>query len=84
MKLRIAISYADGRREVVPVSAKVEVLTERKFGMALHECRNHEQFYYIGWEALRAAGKESQDFDDFLDHVSDVELLDAEQAETGG
>lgn len=82
MKLRIAISYSDGRREVVPVNAKIEVEMERKFGRPLHECNTHENFYYMGWLALRAASKESSDFEGFLDIVREVELLDETDPES--
>lgn len=75
--LRMKVTYADNREVTIVISPRAQVETERHFkgtdGAANNRIGSH---YYLAWAALRAAGKESSEFESFLDMVADVEEID--------
>lgn len=69
------VAYADGRKEVVRVGPKAQVLYERHFGTSFWtytEERRVEHLHYMTWQALQVAGQTVPEFDDWIDLVEDV------------
>ncbi|MEQ7126670.1 hypothetical protein ABN034_19325 [Actinopolymorpha sp. B11F2] len=74
---RVKVEYLDGRVEIGAVTARVQVAVERKYEIGLSEVKTNEQIFYAAHAALTQAGKESADFEGFLDKVADVEFVPA-------
>lgn len=72
---RLKVGYTDGREVEVIVRPKAMVEVERyyKVNLASEGDRRLEHLYYLGWAALHYSGKESNDFEAFLNEVSEVE-----------
>lgn len=70
----------DGSEATFPVTPKVIVAFERfhktGIGKAFSENQKMEHVYWIGWEAERTAGNTVPVFDTWLEHVSEVDVLD--------
>ena len=83
---RIKITYDDGKETIVKVTPKVEVQVEAHYGEGLGELGKQgraENVYRLAWIASKAAGDFTfKDFDDFLEHLEDVEMLANENGET--
>ena len=63
------VLYEDGRETVVRIGPKTYVALERNFSISAFDYsrnRTMEQTYWLCWHALREAGKEELEFDDFL------------------
>jgi hypothetical protein len=64
-----------------PVSPKVEVEFERKFGMGIGKAFNEqkrEHQHYLAYLAMKASGAVVKPFDGWLDEVENTEVLVAE------
>jgi hypothetical protein len=88
-RMVIKLSYVDGRTVELPVTARVEVAVERKFDLALSECRRREQVYFAAWAALNIAaqqtGTPSPAFDEeWLGTIETAEFAAGEEAEEPG
>jgi hypothetical protein len=73
---RLKVSYLDGRTVEALAGPRAQVATERHFGKSFQEIGQTgsvEAIYFLAWAALHFAGKESQDFDHFLDSIEGVE-----------
>lgn len=69
------VTYTDGRKEVVRVGAKTQVLYEREFGKSFWtytEERRVEHLHWITWRALQDAGQKVAEFDSWMDLVEDL------------
>jgi hypothetical protein len=75
---KVKVTYKDGREEVVAVTPRANVMTEEYCGGMRYE-RAILATYYMGWAALNRAGKESSDFETFLDAIDDVEDVEDEK-----
>lgn len=75
--LTLTVVYADDKRQSVPVTPRAQVAFEREFGTGLakasQDMRN-EYLFYLGWKSLQLCGKESSDFETFIDAIADVEI----------
>jgi len=78
---RMRVHWADESREPVEVkiTPKVQVMVEHHFDTSLVDLGRVEHVYYMGWAALKAAGKDPGEFDTFLDQIEDVERVDGEE-----
>jgi hypothetical protein len=75
---KIKVIYNDGREIEVKVPPRAQVMTEEFVGGFKSE-RAVLATYYLGWASLNRAGKESLDFETWLDNIDDVEDVDDEE-----
>lgn len=69
---KVKITYLDGREEVLKVPPRAQVMTEEYCG-GFRADKAILATFYLGWAALNKAGKESLDFETWLDKIDDVE-----------
>lgn len=82
MAVKITVKYNDGRTVDVLASPKVMVQTEANFnGVGAHN--RIRATYFMAWKALSLAGKESLEYDPWLDTISEVEENDEDVDENG-
>ena len=74
------VHWADDSREPdeVKITPKVQVMVEHHFDSSIVDLGRVEHVYYMGWAALKAAGKDPGEFDAFLGQIEDVERVDGE------
>lgn len=75
---KIKVTYLDGREVEVIASPRAQVMTEQYVGGFTSE-RAILASYYLGWASLSKAGRESADFETWLDLINDVEEAEAEE-----
>ncbi|MFD6069443.1 hypothetical protein [Amycolatopsis lurida] len=84
-RVKLKVTYSDGRVVESIVSPKAEVDFERHFGTSVIKAGRdmHQQYYYyLAWAGLHHAGREAADFDTFLGQIDEV--VDAEAQEESG
>lgn len=81
MAVKLKVVYIDGREEVVVASPRAQVMTEKYLG-GYGETRQVEGGYYLAWASLNKAGKESADYETWLDQIADVEEVAKEVTPT--
>lgn len=73
---------------VVPVTPRVAVNFERQFKIGLAKAFATEQrlehMYYLGWEAMKAAGHVVKPFEGFLDSITRVEFAEDDASPLAG
>ena len=74
MAAKLKVTYVDGREEIVLVTPRAQVMTERQYS-GINQNKGVEQAYYLAWQTLHSAGKEPADFDHFLDLIADAESV---------
>lgn len=80
MATKLKVTYADGRDATVLASPKAQVMTERHF-KGINEATKLQASYYLAWSSLFGAGKESADFESWLDTITDVEQVEDEKVD---
>lgn len=80
MATRLKVTYTDGREFTVIASPRAQVMTERNFA-GINDANNLQASYYLAWSSLFWGGKESADFETWLDTISDVERVEDEKAD---
>jgi hypothetical protein len=78
---KLKITRANGEVSEHKITPGVEYAFELKRGMgiskALREDEKHSDLYWLAWECLRKAGGQvSLSFEEFLDTLDDVEVID--------
>lgn len=71
----------DDYTDTVPVTPKVQVEFERQYKVgiaAAFQDPKVEYMYWIAWKASHAAGKVVKPFDQWLDTVQDVQIVDGD------
>lgn len=76
--VKMKVTYNDGREVEVIASPRAQVMTEEYLGGWSNE-RRIVGDYYLAWASLNKAGKETADFETFLDQIADTETI--QQAE---
>lgn len=71
MATKLRITYLDGRTVDVVASPRAQIMTEEHLGGVTDAKRLHAS-YYLAWASLNKAGKESAEFDPWLDLIDDV------------
>lgn len=71
MALYMKAEYEDGRGVVVRIGPKTMVACERHFNLSTFEQNRYEHTFWKAWHALREAGQEDREFDEWLD-VMDI------------
>ena len=67
-----------GSENEYPVTPKVEVDFERKFGVGIGKAfqeQKREHQHYLAWLAVKASGAVTKPFDGWLDDVENTEVL---------
>jgi hypothetical protein len=77
---KVKVTYQDGREEIVKVLPRAQVMTEEYFKGFKSE-NSLTAGFHLGWAALHVAGKESLDFETWLNKVEDVEDYTEPKAE---
>lgn len=78
--LKMKVAYSDGRTTEVIISPRAQVEVERHFkGTDQASNQRIESHYFLAWAALHYAGRESGDFEAFLNAVADVEEVDPKE-----
>lgn len=70
--------WTDGSEAEYPVTPKVEVDFERKFGLGIgkaFEQQKREHQHYLAWLAVKASGAVVKPFDGWLETVENTEVL---------
>jgi len=80
MATKVKVTYLDGRSVESAVTPRAQIETERHIGGSWQELSILAS-YYLAWVALNKAGKESRDFETWLDQIADVEEVEAEPAQ---
>jgi hypothetical protein len=84
MKQSFEITYDDGRKVLAVAKPKDFVAFERQYDKpmtAFSGGGTHDEWlYYLAWSALHRSGSEPAAFDEFLDHVDDLEVIGDEVA----
>lgn len=72
--LKMKVAYADGRESVVIITPRAQVETERHFkGTEQAGAQRIQSHYFLAWASLFYTGKETGDYESFIDAVADVE-----------
>lgn len=69
---KVKVTYLDKRVEIVMVTPRANVMTE-EYCNGFKQERGVLATYYLGWASLNKAGKETLDFETWLDKIEDVE-----------
>jgi hypothetical protein len=70
--------WQDGQELEFPVTPKVEVDFERKFGVGIGKAfqeQKREHQHYLAWLAMKQAGHAVKPFDGWLETVENTEVL---------
>ena len=72
MAYKITLTYLDGTvKEVLP-SPRARIETERHFqGLGAHN--SQEATFYIAWAHLKKTGEVTQEFDQWIDLLADID-----------
>jgi hypothetical protein len=82
MATKMKVTYTDGRVIELLASARAQVETERHFkSFDNAQSQRIESSFYLAWASLRQAGKETADFEDFLNVLADAEVVDPNEAD---
>jgi hypothetical protein len=76
MAMTLKVTYVDGVEKTYPLTARIEVEVERRFQLALQDCRHREHTYYAAWIAQ---GKEGG-FEELIDKIVTAEFVNDEEA----
>lgn len=69
---KVKVTYQDGREEIVKVLPRAQVMTE-EYLKGFKTDNVIAGTFYLGWAALHTAGKESLDYETWLNRIDDVE-----------
>jgi hypothetical protein len=84
MKMAFQVTYDDGRVVEAVAKPKDVVAFERQYGQSMtvfadKSTPTHmEWLFYLAWSPLHRSKQEPRAFDEFLDAVEDVDLVDEE------
>lgn len=82
-RMKVKVTYSDGRVVESSVSPKAEVDFERHFGTSINKAgadMHQQYYYYLAWAGLHHAGREPADFDTFLGLIEEVENVRDDEA----
>lgn len=72
---KVKVTYQDGREEIVKILPRVQVMTEEHLKGFTSE-NVYAATFYLGWAGLHVAGKETLDYETWLNRIEDVEDYD--------
>jgi hypothetical protein len=83
---KLTVTYVDGRVASAKITPRVEVALEKNFNIGLGTMQNAEgmhaeYLYYMAWAALHYSGQEGKNFEDFLNVLEDVDMVDPKPSE---
>ena len=81
LSLNLRVTTSEGSRDY-GVRPKTVVEFERQFGMGVGKAFSNEQraeyIYWLAWRAIKDSGETVKPFDNWLDAVQDVEMLEGD------
>lgn len=83
MKMVYKVTYSDGTVVQATAGPRDVVDYERQYGISFTDDRTTaEQAYWLAWRPLNRTGKDTRDFEGFLNAIEDVESVDGTEAPT--
>lgn len=82
MRMTFKVKYEDGREFEAVAKPKDIVAFERQYGVSMAAFGDEakpppmEWLFYLAWSPLHRSKREPRAFDEFLDHVEEVEPMD--------
>lgn len=76
---KLKITYLDGKTNVVTISPRAEVETERHFDSSMGQFQKDakaQHLYYLAWAAAHASKVEHEGFEEFLNKIEDVDPVE--------
>jgi hypothetical protein len=84
MKMAFQVTYTDGRTVEVEAMPKDVVAFERQYGKrftdAFSDTPALEWLFYLAWSPLHRSKQDPRAFDEFLDDVADIEVVEDSEA----
>lgn len=77
---KVKVIYQDGREITLKVFPRAQVMAEEHFD-GFTTSRGVAATYYLGWAALNLSGKETLDYETWLNKIEDVEDVKDEAEE---
>lgn len=72
--IQLKVIYADGVEKTVRVTPRATVMTEEKYGaIGTNRDAAVRILYHLAWASLNRTGKESDDYETWIDKIVDVE-----------
>ena len=85
MALTLRVTVKDAPAKECVVTPRIEVAFEDNFDIPLSEFSRQKHLYWIAWKAYAAAGGVVPIlYDDWLDQIVDVEIVDTAPKEAAG
>lgn len=85
MKLPFKVTYDDGREELVTALPRDVVEFERRYGVpysTLSGGGREEYWFWLAWSPLNRAGRDTRDFEGFINAIVGVELVPEDEPDT--
>ena len=84
ISMKMDVVLTTGETVSIIVSPKVQVDFERHYKLGIANAfggdeMRMEYVYYLAWKAMAHVGKTAKTFDDWLDDVADIEMIDDEE-----
>jgi hypothetical protein len=77
--IKIRVTYIGGREEIVKITPRAQTEAEEKFHGFMKDGAEVRTSYWLAWRSLHQAGKESADYDAWLDKIEDAEAFDEKE-----
>jgi hypothetical protein len=83
--VQLKVKYADGREETVETTPRDIIEFERRYQTSYGEAfanpttpGREEHWYWMAWSPLHRAGKDTRDFEPFIDAIVSVQFVPEE------
>jgi hypothetical protein len=73
--IRIKVTYIGGREETIKITPRAQTEAEEKFHGFMNDESAVRTSYWLAWRSLHQAGKESADYETWLDKIEDAESV---------
>lgn len=77
-KVRIKVTYLDGREIAVKVTPRAQIMAEEKFAGLSDEVFLRGS-YFLAWASLHKSGQEPDDFETWIDKIESAEDVTDEE-----
>jgi hypothetical protein len=86
MKLPFKVTYDDGREELVTALPRDVIEFERRYNVPYSQLSvggREEWWFWLAWSPLNRAGRDTRDFEGFINSIVGVELVTDEESVAG-
>jgi hypothetical protein len=84
--VQLTVKYADGREETVKTTPRDIIEFERRYGTSYAAALanpntpgREEHWYWFAWSPLHRCGKDTREFEAFIDAIESVQLVMEEE-----